>query len=484
MTGRRPRHPLVALGIVALTGVVVLEGSWLAFDALADDGPQRTAAQATEASAALATPLLSVRRAPSALSRSASSAELERALAPLLGIVGDRSCVQVALDGRTVAAKHETIGVIPGSNEKLPIAAAALEVLGRDHVFTTKVSGVVGPDASVVGDLALIGGGDPLLATEWYPDSAPKYPQRPATRLEDLADAVVAAGVRSVTGSVVGDESRYDTERYAPFWDASLQKTDVGPLSALMVNDDSVSAGQVKVDDPALAAAQLLAQLLRARGVTIANDSRVATAPAGAATIASVASAPLGDILAEMLANSDNNTAELLVKELGFARGGAGTRAAGLTVARDALVALGLPVDGVVLQDGSGLGRGNQLTCAFLGALLARYGLADPIPAGMAVAGTTGTLGPEFTTSPVRGRLRAKTGSLAGVKSLSGYLPVDGGAGGRGATIEFALVLNAPAANDVAYYRPIWESRLAKVLATYPSGPTADQLAPPAAGGA
>lgn len=475
MALRRARQPLIAVALVALTGTVALEVLWLALDAQVADGPA-TAPPSASPPTALPTPLLSLRRAPATLSRSANAERLRVSLAPLVASVGDRSCVEVAVDGRAVVAEHETIGVIPGSNEKLPIAASALDVLGADHVFTTTVKGTLGADGTVTGDLALVGGGDPLLATAWYPDSA-KYQQRPATSLEALADTVVAAGVRSVSGSVVGDEHRYDSERYAPFWDPSLH-SEVGPLSALIANDAIVTPGGGKVDDPALGAAQLFARLLRDRGITIAGEPGTAAAPAGAATIATIDSAPLRDVVGEMLTNSDNNTAELLVKELGVARGGAGTRAAGLAVARDALAAMGLPLQGLTLEDGSGLSRGNRLTCSFVVALLGRYGLDDPLRTGLAVAATTGTLGPELTGSPVAGVLRAKTGSLTGVKALSGFLPVGGGS-----VVDFSLLLNGPGADSASYYQPIWRTKLAAVLATYPAGPTADELAPRPLGG-
>ncbi len=87
-----------------------------------------------------------------------------------------------------------------------------------------------------------------------------------------------------------------------------------------------------------------------------------------------------------------------------------------------------------------------------------------------------------FTDSEVAGRLIAKTGTLANapfnadppaVKSLSGYLPVDGGG-----LIEFAFVLNSPGTlTDQSVYRPIWDS-FAEVLAAYPSGPSAADLGP------
>ena len=195
-----------------------------------------------------------------------------------------------------------------------------------------------------------------------------------------------------------------------------------------------------------------------------------------------MSSAPITDVVAEMLGTSDDNTAELLVKELGVAGGGGGTRDAGLAVIQQTLQGWGVPMAGVVLADGSGLSNDNRLTCAALLAVLARHGPDDAFGVGLPVAGQSGTLSDLFVDSPVAGRLRGKTGTLGnapldadppGVKSLSGYLPVDGNG-----TIEYALLLNsAGPLTDEAVYLPIWNA-LATTLATYPQGPTPTELGP------
>ncbi len=69
----------------------------------------------------------------------------------------------------------------------------------------------------MTGNLYLVGGGDPLLRTADYVATL-RYKELIYTHLEDLANAVRAAGVTHVTGAVVGDESRYDTQRYVPTW--------------------------------------------------------------------------------------------------------------------------------------------------------------------------------------------------------------------------------------------------------------------------
>ena len=86
------------------------------------------------------------------------------------------------------------------------------------------------------------------------------------TPLAGLADAIVAAGVRAIPGGIMGDDSRYDTERYLPTWkDTYRTDGEVGPLGALTVNDgfSALEPRPVPVDDPALYAAAQLTELLR-----------------------------------------------------------------------------------------------------------------------------------------------------------------------------------------------------------------------------
>ena len=82
----------------------------------------------------------------------------------------------------------------------------------------------------------------------------------------------------------------------------------------------------------------------------------------------------MSDVLAEMLGNSDNNTAEMVVKELGYTVSSSGTREAGLALVREQLVDWGVDVTAIVLADGSGLSLDNRLTCDAILTVLQRDG--------------------------------------------------------------------------------------------------------------
>jgi D-alanyl-D-alanine carboxypeptidase/D-alanyl-D-alanine-endopeptidase (penicillin-binding protein 4) len=185
--------------------------------------------------------------------------------------------------------------------------------------------------------------------------------------------------------------------------------------------------------------------------------------------LGSVTSAPLVDILNEMLATSDNLTAEMLVKEIGYVAGVGGTRAGGLQIITERLATWGMPMAGVGFTDGSGLSRDNQLTCALLAGVLARGSATDPVGAGLARGGQSGsTLADSFRQAGLADVLQGKTGTLSSVKSLSGYF-VSGGT-----EVAFVLILNGEAAGD---YQTRWDA-LGAALLTITGVPAADTLVP------
>jgi len=179
-------------------------------------------------------------------------------------------------------------------------------------------------------------------------------------------------------------------------------------------------------------------------------------------SLAFIESRPLTDILVELLHTSDDNTAEMLVKEIGFVAGEGGTRPAGLAVVRETLAGWGVSLEGVELQDGSGLSRLNRTTCESLAALLAATPVADDLRDLLPVAGRDGTLAMQLLGTEAEGRLQAKTGTLTGVKALTGTQP---GADRR--DVDFSLVLNGDGVDSPDFYVPIWEE-LIELISDYP----------------
>jgi len=425
----------------------------------------------------LATPLLSVRRVPETLVGYRAETRLRAGLERVAGDPGlsrwtAQSCLVVQAGGRTIYSRKPDQPLIPASTLKLLTAEAAVGVLGADTRLATVFRADTAPAGGVVaGDLQVVGGGDPLIETD---ARAAKSPRQPVvrTRVEDVAQAVAAAGVRQVTGGIRADEGRYDTERARPGWKPSYQASgQVGPLSALLVDDGQDTSGR-PVAQPALHFAQVLTAQLRAAGVQVAGAPTVGAAT-GTVTVATKESLPVREVVAQMIRESDNTTAELLVKEIGLKAGGTGTTEAGLAAAKDALAAKGLPVDSLSAQDGSGLDRADRATCSLLLAALVGAGRTSQLADGLPVAAVSGTLQKRFVNTPVVGRLRAKTGGLDQVSSLVGW--VDPAKAGEVPPVAFAVVANG-VPTDLEATR--LSDRVGVALGTWPDAPPAEAVDP------
>lgn len=356
------------------------------------------------------------------------------------------SCLVVEMEGDRLFAHNEDLALVPASTHKLLTAAVALDVLGPDHRFATSFVAHPPREGIIDGDVALVGGGDPLLTTVGYALARRISPDEPLTALDLLADQVAASGVTHIKGSVFGDESRYDTVRTVGTWpDRYIDQEQIGPLSALTVDDGyRLVAGtddarrRERSGDPAGDAARTFAELLRQRGIVIEGLAGAGPAPTGTEELTSIESAPLLDLVDQLLRTSDNGTAELITKELGLAAGTGGTTAAGVEVLGERGRALGLIDGAAAITDGSGLDPGNRRSCGHLVGLLERVGGPDgAVGEGLPVAGETGTLSRRFHDSAAKGRLRAKTGSLNSVTTLAGYVElVDG------SSLTFAYMAN------------------------------------------
>jgi D-alanyl-D-alanine carboxypeptidase/D-alanyl-D-alanine-endopeptidase (penicillin-binding protein 4) len=432
-------------------------------------------------------PVLTPRRLPLALSSVVADLRLAQDLNAVLsdaalGAAAGASCMQVQVGGATVYDHRPGLGLVPASNQKLLTALAAVSRLGAQSRLTTEARAARPPVNGVVdGSLWLVGGGDPLLVTAAYRASQSEFTwsSEPASHLEELADSLKAAGVRVVRGGVIGDDSRYDRQRSVPSWKPSyLADGEIGAVGALIVNGGFASLNQrVPAAEPAATAADALRTLLLQRGIQVDAGAGAGTAPPGTTVVASLSSLPVNEIVKVMLKESDNLSSEMLVKELGHRFGLSGSWSAGLEVIRETLRTLGVALDGLVMVDGSGLDRGNRSRCAtMVEAVAGSTPAAAAVDAGLPVAAREGTLVRRMVGQAAAGRLRAKTGSLALVAALTGFIdPVQPGPTGAGPAPAFALLANG-VVDDAAGRR--LEDRVAGVLAQYPQSPPPDALAP------
>jgi len=349
--------------------------------------------------------------------------------------------------GTLLYAHRPSLPVTPASNEKLFVTATALLRFGAAETLMTTIRAAPGveiaPDGTLDGDLYLVGGGDPTLGDRG---------------LRNLVGQLREAGLRRVKGAIVGDESAFDALRGGPDSRYRYDWYLGGGLSAL-----SWAHGRMRAGSPAAAAAIRFGALLKARGIRYERRPRPGTLPTlGGVTastpLATLRSPAMGTLVAGTNLPSENFYAEMLTKDLGAQFGAGGTTTGGLKVVAAQLATFGIKPR---LVDGSGLSRRNLTSASQVAELLLRMDAQDVAPAWRAslpVAGVSGTLRKRMRGTAAARRCRAKTGTLTGVSSLSGYCTTT-----AGVPVAFSLLENRVCA---ACAKRI-EDRMVSVIARY-----------------
>lgn len=149
-----------------------------------------------------------------------------------------------AQTGETIYQKNADGYFVPASNMKLFTTALALAKLGPDFKFhtTLETRGSISPDGTLSGDVVLVGRGDPNLSNRKFPyELKEEFDGPPEKALDDLAAALVARGVREVSGDVIGDDSFFPRERYPNGWEIDDMVWEYGAaISAIVVDDNTV----------------------------------------------------------------------------------------------------------------------------------------------------------------------------------------------------------------------------------------------------
>lgn len=376
---------------------------------------------------------------------------------------------------QTVFEKNPGTALIPASTNKIVTGAAALDRLGSNFNFTTRVytDGALSANGILDGDIYIKGGGDPSISLEktWL-----------------ISHLIRSHGITQVKGSLIGDESFFDEVRHYSQWGKVGTRAYHAPMGALCVNFNTigvyVAPGQ-KEGEPALAVLNPRTKLFVMENrlkTTVGGRSRVAisfkegtcivsgqipidskprtyhrsiveplpfalsaiqsfceqegikfgklptkgSVPPTARLLFEYASPPLNLIIRGLFRNSNNFTAESIGKTLGASLFDApGTQEKASKAITEWIADKKLIDSGVVIADGSGLARENRLSANVLvGVLLYMWSKPELSPEfidAMAIGGVDGTLKRRFSNSPLFGRIRAKSGLLWGVISLAGY---------------------------------------------------------------
>ena len=327
----------------------------------------------------------------------------QRLLATVAGEASVWSITIADAQGRLLADLNGTRPRIPASNQKLVSTAYALDRLGPDYRLNTQLWRLGD------GSFRLTGEGDPDLA----------LPQLQRFAMLAMGSGGSSGETPSLVRLQIAEEPRqawwpqgwHPDDRYYAYG---------APITRLAVTSNAINEA---VMNPPSRLQTLLQKTMVQRGakVQLSLVSSRAPLPADAVLLHQEPSAPMHNLLSLANTESHNFTAEVLLRQ------GAGTwdlaRATQLEMLW--LTEQGLPMQGVRVADGSGLDRANRLTSRFLAALLMRmdqhpYGRA--YLASMAVAGQRGTLRNLYVGTPLQGQFFGKTGTISGVRSISGVL--------------------------------------------------------------
>ncbi len=410
--------------------------------------------------------------------------------------------------------------VRPASNMKLYTVATAFDRLTPDYHFITSVYAKERPeDGKIKGDLIAYGRGDPSIAARFNNGDYFKG-------INDLADRIVAAGVKRVKGDLVGDESYFNGAPVGSGWEwEDLTWSYGAQLSALTINDNALDLtvkpgesvgfpvvattgppaasfmtianhavtsargprsdlhiyrglgantleltgslplgdngfiGGVALPDPALAFVSMLRDALIKRGVKIDGRLRTVNARSGGSLvpasspapmpveIASLQSPPFSLIATHTLKPSQNQYTELILRTLGKTQPPIAVDGrtrddedAGLAIVSSFLRQAGVGESEIALNDGSGLSRNDLIsanTTVQLLTFMTRHRYFAQFRDALPIAGVDGTLRTRMRGTPAEGNIRAKTGSLSSVASLSGYVTT-----AAGEHLVFSMMLN------------------------------------------
>jgi D-alanyl-D-alanine carboxypeptidase/D-alanyl-D-alanine-endopeptidase (penicillin-binding protein 4) len=399
--------------------------------------------------------------------------------------------------GRVLASANPELALNPASNAKIFTAATALARLGPGYRFTTSVHGRI--EGGVAAELVLRGHGDPSLrsadlaalarelaalglrkvAGDLLVDQSrfddrfvpPAFDQQPNEWAAFRAPvSAVAVDRNAVTIHVLAGKAGEPARAWAePPGAVELDNRALtGPRGAgrkleltlrakegklVAVLGGKLAEGlprvelQRRVDDPRLLAGRVLAHFLRREGVELGGN--VASGGSGEREVlVTHVSQPLSSLLHELGKRSDNYYAEMILKAIGAESAtGPATSAAGAGAVGDWLRAAGALEPSTRIVNGSGLFDANRASASTLArALAAGYrdpSIASELVAQLAIGGVDGTLRSRFQRQASSRAVRAKTGTLARVVALSGYVLSP-----SRAPIAFAMVVEAKAADQ------------------------------------
>ncbi|MBS1970081.1 MAG: D-alanyl-D-alanine carboxypeptidase/D-alanyl-D-alanine-endopeptidase [Bdellovibrionales bacterium] len=370
--------------------------------------------------------------------------------------------------------------MIPASISKVATSSAVLEYFPPGYKFKTQlVSAGTIQDKTLKGDLYLKGGGDPSFVSEnmWFLvnnfkrneiqkiegdivvddslfDSKRYDSSRQPERVDRAYDAPV--GAMSFNWNSINIFVRPAEKAGAPavvFLDPENEYVRlVNKTTTTSSGESSVVASRVEdknfggdvihvsgkiakgskevvifknITQPDIWSGYNLKSFLAQRGITVTGKIRIGKAPLNSTVMAEAESKGIEGSLADMNKFSNNYVAEMLTKNLGTLKGGQGTLDAGMAMINEHLKKLGLPEDQYYFQNPSGLTRDNRISAFGMWKIVSHLRndlkVQPEFLTSLPIAGIDGTLKKRMKNSPAERWVRAKTGFLTDVVSLTGY---------------------------------------------------------------
>jgi len=385
----------------------------------------------------------------------------------------------------TVYNYRAKTSIIPASTLKLVTTATALELLGADFCFETKleIDGTISADSILTGNLYIHGGGDPTLGSNCFENNE---------FMDKWVEMVKKAGIKKINGKVIADASVYDDEGVNPKWTwddignyyaagaygiayldntlkITLRSDIIGSkpqivkttpeIPGLIINNHLLSTnisfdsayfygaphsysrsiyGEIPafrtsfiikgdIPNPGLLLAQHFNDKLEQNGIVVNQPpTNIADTTTKRIVIYSHSSPPLSNIVTEINVHSNNLYAEHLFRYLALKNNKIATSNGAVQTIKSFWKSKGLPIDQLFIYDGSGLSPVNAVSASFFVDLLqymhTKSKHKEEFFNSLPVAGESGTLSSFLKNTALQGKIHAKSGTISRVRCFAGYI--------------------------------------------------------------